>query len=225
MCGRFTITVTMEEVESICEAQFEKQKDELTLFPPNYNAAPGQKLPVITNEDAGKIVNYKWGLIPFWAKDPATGYKLINARSETIRDKPSFKNAFKKRRCRVLADGYYEWDKKGKEKKPYRITMKNGELFSFAGIWETWTDREKNEVRTFSIITTEANELTKKLHDRMPCILDPKQENDWLNTELPDEIAFELLKQYPSSKMDVYEVSNKVNSPKNNSPELIKRIK
>jgi putative SOS response-associated peptidase YedK len=225
MCGRFTITVTMEEVEKLCEAEFEKQEDELMLFPPNYNASPGQKLPVITNEAPNKIVNYRWGLIPFWAKDPTIGYKLINARSESILEKPSFKNAFKKRRCLIPADGYYEWDKKGKEKKPYRITLKNGELFSFAGIWETWTDKSKNQIRTFSIITTEANELTKKLHDRMPCILNLEQKSDWLDIDLPEEVASEMLKQYPSSKMKMYEVSPKVNSPKNNTPDLVKPVK
>lgn len=223
MCGRYTVTKTPEEIEKRFQAEFER-KDEETLFEPNYNAAPNQKLPVITNETPNKIVEYRWGLIPFWAKDASIGSRMINARAESLLEKPSFKAAFKKRRCLVIADGFYEWKKGEKEKIPYRITLKNGELFSFAGLWESWTDENDNKVRTFTIITTDANEITEKIHNRMPCILEKKDEKLWLKEELHPEDALKLLIQFPSSDMRAYEVSKSVNSPKNNNKDIIKPV-
>jgi putative SOS response-associated peptidase YedK len=223
MCGRFTITKSMEEIEERFNAEFEKI-DEDSLFAPNYNASPSQKLPVITNTDSGRIVKYTWGLIPSWVKSPSSEYKMINARSETLLEKPSFKNAFRRRRCLVLADGYYEWQKSGKKKTPYYIKLKTGELFAFAGLWETWTDKNKNEIRSFTIITTEANELTKKIHDRMPCILEMKAEKNWLNMEISQQEAKEMLIRYPSEKLQMSKISLRVNSPQNNDPLLIEPV-
>ncbi len=190
-----------------------------------YNAAPSQNLPVITNAAPERIVHYRWGLIPFWAKDAKVGYKMINARRETLTEKETFRYALNKRRCLVLADSYYEWKKTDKIKIPYRILMKNGEPFAFAGLWETWTDNQDNETRSFTIITTDPNELSAKIHNRMPCILRKEDEQRWLNTSLPTEKVVGLLKEYPAGEMKAYEVSTLVNSPNNNVPEVIKELK
>ncbi|MGA2668259.1 MAG: SOS response-associated peptidase [Ignavibacteria bacterium] len=224
MCGRFTIITPIEKLIEQFEADLLEEDLKGTLFP-NYNAAPGQKLLVITNTAPRQISLYRWGLIPYWAKDPAIGYKLINARSETITEKSAFKNAFKKRRCIILADSYFEWEKKGAKKIPYRILMKNDKPFAMAGIWETWKNTEGKEVYSFSIITTEANSLTKDIHDRMPCILDKKKIKMWLDTNIPEPAALQLLKPYPNAEMKLYEVSTLVNSPKNNSPQIIEPVK
>jgi len=219
MCGRFTI---ITPVEKLIE-EFEAQMFEDTFFP-NYNAYPGQKLPVITNELPSKINLYVWGLIPYWAKDSAIGFKLINARAETLMEKDSFKNAVKRRRCLVLADSYYEWKKAGKLKIPYRILLKNEKPFALAGIWETWRDRDNKEIRTFSIITTKANPLTEGIHDRMPCLLDKRSRALWLNNTVPEAQALNLLKPYPSEEMKYYEISTLVNSPDNNTPAVIEPV-
>jgi putative SOS response-associated peptidase YedK len=224
MCGRFTIITPIEKLVEQFEARLLEDDLKGTLFP-NYNAAPGQKLLVITNTSPKQISLYRWGLIPYWAKDPAIGYKMINARSETLTEKASFKNAFKKRRCIILADSYFEWEKQSGKKIPYRILMKNEKPFAMAGIWESWKDADGNEIFTFSIITTEANSLTKDIHDRMPCILDQKKIKMWLDTNIPEPAALQLLKPYPRTEMKLYEVSTLVNLPRNNSPEVIKPAK
>lgn len=219
MCGRFTI---ITPVEKLIE-EFEAQLFEDTFFP-NYNAAPGQKLPVITNEMPKKIKLYVWGLIPYWAKDPSKGFKLINARAETLLLKPSFKNALKRRRCLVLADSYFEWKSEWNQKIPYRILLRDEKPFALAGIWETWKDRDNKEIRTFSIITTKANQLTSKIHERMPCLLDKKSRALWIDNNFPEAEAINLLEPYPSEEMKYYEVSTLVDSPKNNIPAVIEPV-
>lgn len=217
MCGRYSITFSGEELENEFDA---KLTDD---FYPNYNAAPSQNLPVITNDTPHKIELFRWGLVPHWAKDLNIGNKMINARSETILEKPSFKNAFKTQRCLVLADGYYEWKNENSQKTPYRIVLKDKNIFAFAGIWETWKSEDKI-IKTFSIITTEANQYLHDIHNRMPVILEKEHIKPWLDKKLSIEDAYSLLKPQPSENFKAYEVSKKVNSPVNNIPELIKAV-
>ncbi len=214
MCGRFQLSVKGKQISERFNVEVFDE-----FYKPNYNCAPSQKLPVITNTEQNKLSYYKWGLVPFWAKDPKIGYKLINARAETILEKPSFNNALKNRRCLVPANGFYEW-KKDKNKTPYRIFLKTENIFSMAGIWETWNDAENRPMHTFSIITTEANELIESIHNRMPVILSPEDENNWLNNEDVQSLQ-KLLIPFDSLKMTTYTVSNKVNSPKNKTEEII----
>ena len=174
MCGRFQLSV---KGRHISERSNVEVFDE--FYKPNYNCAPSQKLPVITNTEPEKLSYFKWGLIPFWAKDPRIGFKLINTRAESIAEKPSFRTAFKKRRCLVPANGFYEW-KKDQNKTPYRIHFNRDELFAMAGIWETWKDGEDKLVHTFSIITTMPNALMEPIHQRMPVILPKEEEQRWL---------------------------------------------
>ncbi|MCK4287790.1 MAG: SOS response-associated peptidase, partial [Bacteroidales bacterium] len=149
-----------------------------------------------------KLSFFRWGLIPFWAKDLSIGNRLINARAETVTQKPSFKNSFQQKRCLVLSDGFYEW-KKGKDKIPYRVFLKNNALFSMAGIWDTWKDAEGKPIHSFAIITTSPNELMKNIHQRMPVILNINDEKNWLENNNTDELS-KLLKPYPSDEMTAY---------------------
>jgi putative SOS response-associated peptidase YedK len=207
MCGRFAITATKKDLEERFSSKFELD------WKPNFNAAPTQQLPIILNDDLHKITFAKWGLIPFWAKDEKIGYKMINARAETIQEKKTYKSAFEKRRCLVLASGFYEWKKTKEGKKPYYFQTKDS-LFAMAGIWE-----KKDDKVSFSIITTKANKLTLKIHDRMPVILEKKEENLWLAHSSPA-----LLDSYPASKMTMRPVSTNVNSVKNNNKNLLSII-
>lgn len=216
MCGRFTLT------ENIIQLQAFFQFDNDIEAAPRYNIAPGQQiLTVVSNgkERIGRTM--KWGLVPFWAQDEKIGYKLINARGETIDTKPSFKHAFQRRRCLILADGFYEWKKLEDRKQPYRFTMKDKKPFAFAGIWETWA-KGGEPVVTCTIITTSPNEVTADVHDRMPVILPEHTYDAWLDPSFQqvDKLK-ELLKPYPAEAMEKYEVSTLVNSARNESRELI----
>ncbi len=163
-----------------------------------------------------------WGLIPSWAKDPSIGNKMINARAETLLEKPSFKRLVGKRRCLVLTDGFYEWRKEGKRKVPMRMLLKTRELFAFAGLWDRWKKPDGNEFQSFTIITIDANDLLRPIHDRMPVILGRDGEEKWLNPDLKDPSELlPLLKPYPSELMEAYDVSPLVNSPRNDRPECI----
>lgn len=214
MCGRFQLSVKGKQISERFNVEVFDE-----FYKPNYNCAPSQKLPVITNTEQNKLSFFKWGLVPFWAKDPKIGYKLINTRAETILEKPSFKNAFKKRRCLVPANGFYEW-KKDKNKTPYRIFLKSEAIFSMAGIWENWKDAEGRPLHSFSIITTKSNELMGSIHSRMPVILSPDDEKEWLTND--DEKSLKaLLAPFESAKMQAYTISKKVNTPKNNTDEII----
>ena len=215
MCGRFSIAKEAEDIV----ARFETKL--ANAFSKNFNAAPTQSLPVVTNKEPEVINFYRWGLIPFWAKDPSIGNRMINARAETINEKSSFKNIFKNKRCLVISDGFYEWKRIEAKKQPYRIVLKSEELFSYAGLWDSWNDGEGNYLNTFIIITTEANEMMKELHDRMPVILYKEDEMKWLNNDSDSSFLTDLLKPYPSDFMKMYPVSNMVNSIHNNSSDLI----
>jgi len=210
MYGRYTLRQSPAEVAK----QF-SLFDGIPDFPPNYNAAPTHLMPVVRD---GKLDLLRWGLIPFWAKDAKIGYKMINAKAETVAEKPSFRAAFKKRRCLVPADAFIEWLKDGKRKRPYLISLKKSPLFAFAGLWETW-DKGGELIESFTIITTDANKLLAKLHDRMPVILHPKDYQRWQRCD-PDE-ARELLRPYPAKEMQGVEVSPLVNNVKNNKAEYL----
>jgi putative SOS response-associated peptidase YedK len=224
MCGRFTLFADFNEIidRFAIEAAIEEE-----LYNPSYNVAPSHSVLSVINDGQKNRLGYlKWGLIPPWAKDEKIGYKLINARAETLLDKPSFRDAFKKRRCLIIADSFYEWKRYGhKTKAPMRIKLKNNQLFAMAGLWERWKSPSGNMVYSCSVITTLPNELMKEIHDRMPVILTPEDESVWLNPNTEDLTHLnQLLKPLPEDLMEAYEVSQFVNSPKNNSPNLIQPI-
>lgn len=213
MCGRFQLSLKGKHISERFNIEVFDE-----MYSPSFNCAPAQRLPVITNTTQGELSSFKWGLIPFWARDPKVGFKLINTRAETIREKPSFKQAFIKRRCLIPANGFYEWRKS--DKLPFRIFLKNEALFAFAGIWEVWKDAEEKPIHTFSIITTSPNKLMESIHDRMPVILPREDEDAWLTEQNPDLLQ-KLLVPFNSSKMEAYSISKKVNSPRNNGFEIV----
>lgn len=210
MCGRFSFVFT----KKIIEKRFDLS--DTGNYEPRYNCAPSQKLAVITNQNPDKLSFFKWGLVPSWAKDTAIGNKMINAKAETITEKPSFKNAIQQRRCLIPVDSFYEWNK---EKEPYHFFLKGEEPFALAGIWDSWKDQNNNLTTTFSIITTEANDLLKLFHTRMPAIIDRNYEKKWLLSENTNELM-ELLKPYDPTEMVCYKISKLVNSAANETPEI-----
>jgi putative SOS response-associated peptidase YedK len=221
MCGRFTNKAKPEQIEN----EFKVGRKNSILFEPRYNIAPSQTINVVFAPETERILaQLKWGLVPSWAKDSEIGNRMINARAETIAEKPSFREAFKSRRCIIPASGFYEWQKKGtKAKQPFYFYLKEKEVFGFAGLWDTWIDkRTGEELETCAIITTEANRVLEPVHDRMPVILQPKDYEQWLDAKEKDtEKLQKLLAPYPAAEMDLYEVSKSVNIPSNDSPELI----
>ena len=214
MCGRFQLSVKGKQISERFNTEVFDE-----MYKPSYNCAPSQFLPVITNKNSSQLSFLKWGLIPFWAKDSKVGFRNINTRAETIDDKPSFRDAFAKRRCLIPANGFYEW-KNNKKRIPFRIALADDELMAFAGIWDQWKDAEGRTITTFSIITTVANSLIRSIHHRMPVILDPKNEEQWLKDDNKTALK-KLLVPLAADKMLIYEISDLVNSPKNNSSELI----
>lgn len=198
----------------------------LERIEPRYNIAPSQEVPIIIKQSPNKVVMMKWGLIPHWAKDPKIGYKTINARAETIADKPMFRSSLKSKRCLVPASGFYEWQATKQGKIPHYIHLDKEPLFAFAGLYDVWKNDKKGEIYTFTIITTSPNELIKKIHDRMPAVLKQSDEDKWLDTEnIAVEIALKMLAPYRASDMEAYPISRKVNSPENDTPDLIVRTK
>jgi putative SOS response-associated peptidase YedK len=224
MCGRFTLTATMEELlDRFDIGIFTDQED----YTPSYNIAPSQRVIAVINDGQKNKMGYlKWGLLPPWAKDKAFGNKLINARSESLLEKPSFRTAFQKKRCLIIADSFYEW-KRGNEKNktPMRIKLKSNQLFAMAGLWERWQSPEGTSLFTCTVITTSPNLLVKEIHDRMPVILQPKDEKIWLDPSIQDpRILMPLLVPLQENLMDAYEVSSMVNSPTHNTIDLIQEI-
>ncbi len=201
-------------------------ESEPTSYEPKYNIAPGQNVPVIIkDEDERKCVIMRWGLVPQWSNDPLIGFQMINARAETVAQKPDFKNSLRKRRCIVPCSGFYEWKKVDKKTKiPYYIKPENDNFFAFAGLWDTW-NKDGGNLTTFAIITTTPNELIEPIHDRMAVILSKEDEQIWLdpNNQNPDELV-SLLKPYPSEEMQVYEISIFVSNTRNEGPECIEPI-
>ncbi len=217
MCGRYSFAIEDELIKERFGISVRS-----AIYKARYNCAPSQELAVISNAHPDELRCFRWGLIPFWAKSPSISYKMINAKAETIDERPAYRNAFKKRRCLVPADGFYEWKKNG-SKIPYRIVLKNGDPFAMAGIWEKWVSRDGEIIHSFSIITTEPNELMAPVHDRMPVILLPETEKMWLD-DTSEEVLKGLLKPYPPGLMKAFPVSTLVNSPKNDSPEISKPL-
>lgn len=219
MCGRFTLTVNPAEVQETFSAISFPQK-----FAPRFNIAPTQPVLVIPNDDQNTADFFVWGLIPMWAKDPSIGSRMINARGETLEEKPAFRSSLKYKRCLILADGFYEW--KGAEgkkvKTPFFIHMKDRKPFAFAGLWDSWNSPDGSLVKSCTIITTEPNELTGIIHNRMPVILHPRDYAKWLNPspQTPDQLK-PLLKPFAADLMDAYPVSTLVNTPANDRPELV----
>jgi putative SOS response-associated peptidase YedK len=208
MCARITILV----IPQIIKERFDI--DTLIDFH-NYNVAPSDQVITIVNRSTLDLEKMKWGLIPHWTEDKESARTFINARSETINEKRSFKEAFRKKRCLVLANGYYEWQKSGKRRIPMYIRLKDHSLFSFAGIYGDGISPEGTKITSCSIITTTPNELTKEIHDRMPVILSHSQEKSWLSkSQQPDDLQ-EMLKPYPADEMEAYQVSTKVNTIRN----------
>lgn len=219
MCGRYTLALPAITVSN----RFNVQIDPANYYE-HYNAAPGQSLPVITHDQPSIVQNLKWGLVPFWAKDIRIGYKMINARSETILEKPAFRQTIKTSRCLVLGDSYFEWQKIGKEKIPFRIMLKDEQPFAMAGIWSRWLDAEERSLHTFSILTVAANDLTLPVHDRMPAILMPATEREWINMDVSPVEALKLVAPYETEGMKMYRVSDLVNKASNDFPELLEPI-
>lgn len=217
MCGRYTLaTPTQKLAESF--SGFEVPAE----LPPRYNVAPTQPIAVVANNGQHKVEFFQWGLIPSWAKDPKIGNQMINARAETLGEKPAFRNAYKRRRCLVLADGFYEWRKEEDgAKTPMYIRLASGDPFAFAGLWEMWQTAE-DTILSCTIITTDPNDLMAQIHNRMPVILPPAAYEQWLDPaeRRPDDLQG-LLHPYPTELMTAYPVSKMVNSPKNDSPALI----
>jgi putative SOS response-associated peptidase YedK len=195
-----------------------------SLLSPSYNAAPSQGLPAILSANPQSITLSRWGFLPEWADGRPDVKPLINARAETVATKPFFKQAFRTKRCLVLADGFYEWKRTGRGKVPYRIALKTEEPFAFAGIWSTVHDAQDRLVTTFAIITTDANGVVAEVHDRMPVILHPQDEAAWVNPESSPEQAQALLRPFPAELLSVYAVSPKVNAPAHNTPDILRRV-
>lgn len=219
MCGRFTLAVEGEVIKKQFRVDFDEDD-----YRPGYNIAPGQSILAVVKQRGQRVIAaLHWGLIPGWAKDKAIGYKIINARAETIAVKPAFKESFVRRRCLIPADGFFEWKKENGSKLPYRILLPDRQVFAFAGIWDSWTSPLGITVVSCTIITTRANEFMQKLHDRMPVILaEAARQDAWLEANNVEALSC-LLQPY-QGKMEAYRVSTVVNSPRNNSPEVIKVV-
>lgn len=226
MCGRFVRFSSMRILGELFQCPAPPE------VPARYNVAPTQPLPVVRVLRAGEggvgreWAVVRWGLIPPWADDPSIGNRLINARAETAAEKPSFRNAFKKRRCLVPADGFYEWPKTAKKgpKQPYLIRLKSGQPFAFAGLWESWTSPDGEVIESCTILTTEANEALSAIHDRMPVIIAPEDYDRWLDPATPLEEVQSLLRPYPAEEMERVAVSTLVNNPRHDAPECVEPL-
>lgn len=225
MCGRYTLHSSKEDIEEHFDAKTESNGD---LYEPRYNIAPGTINPVVVRNDAGHrmITGYRWGLIPPWADDENTGYNMINARAETLQEKKTYKKPFQYRRCIIPANGFYEWKTEERKKQPFYIRLLSEELIGFAGLFERWAPKNQKEVYSYTIITTEANALVQPLHDRMPVILKKQDYGTWLDPQQQDLDRLQgLLQPYDEiTHMATYRVTDEVNKPQNDKPELIQPI-
>jgi putative SOS response-associated peptidase YedK len=216
MCGRFTLVTPFMVVTERFHSAAPRN------LHPRYNIAPGQDVLCVIRAGENRIEPLRWGLIPSWAKDPAIGNRMINTRAETVAEKPSFRNAFEKRRCFVVADGFYEWRKTGKGKVPVYITLRSKSLFGLAGLYEIWIAPDGQEIRTCTIITTDSNDLVRPFHARMPVILPQDAEDRWLDPRENDRVHLQaLLRSYPAEEMDAYDVATVVNSTRHDEPDWI----
>jgi len=220
MCGRYALA---QEYEAL-KIRFGFADDVRAFaFRPRYNIAPSQLNPVIIGDDEKKLRLMRWGLVPHWAKDISIGNKLINARSETAAEKPSFRDSFRNRRCLVPATGFFEWKKlpEGNRKQPMLIRVTDQEIFAFAGLWSSWSDLSGKEIVTYAILTTEANEVLKPIHNRMPVIFRQEDEDKWLGTSSDSAHLIDLMCPYPSEYINASPISTVVNSPENDVPECV----
>lgn len=220
MCGRFSRTQNGEQLQ----ARFGFEPEGLELEP-RYNFAPGQEGAVVVEDKGRRLRLMRWGLVPSWSKEAKAGYKMINVRAESLGQKPTFKGLLRKKRCLVPADGFYEWRQTASGKKPMRYVLKDRAPFAFAGLWDRRQDAGVQELYTFTIITTRANELIKPGHERMPVMLKPEHEQAWLDSQLDDPHVLEdLLAPFPSELMEGYAVSTVCNSPTREGPECIQPV-
>lgn len=222
MCGRYVLAVDPDTLQQAFDLS------NVPDFPPRFNIAPTQFSPVITNEARDEATLLRWGLIPSWSKDASIAASLINARADSAPEKPSFRSAFKRRRCLVPATGFYEWKKSedGKSKTPLYIQVSDTPLFAMAGLWEVWKQPDTGElIKTYTILTTDANEFMQPIHTRMPVILRREDYDLWLQEdEVPADVLRPLLKPFTAGAMKAYEVSKAVNRPANDSPLLIEPV-
>lgn len=228
MCGRYSLIATVDQLIEEFGLVGVADGDEIEA---RYNIAPSQNIPVVRVRDGGlRLDQLKWGLVPSWAKDPEIGHRMINARSETLAEKPSFRAALKRRRCIIPASGFFEWKRDGKKRVPYYFRAKSGNLFGLAGLWEHWgegegADGRQGRLETCTIITTSANRVVGKVHDRMPVIIKKSNYSAWL--DIGGEIAGgvgEIFSPYPEDEIETYEVSSEVNSPKTDGGRLIEPV-
>lgn len=224
MCGRYSLTTAPEALRRLFNF------DNMPNLAPRYNIAPTQDVPVIRRADGGDDANgrrlamMRWGLVPSWSKDIGRSAPMINARAETVAEKPSFRAAFKSRRCLVPADGFYEWRLENDKKQPFRIGLKGGAPFAFAGLWEQWESPDGDRIESAAIVTTEANEKLRPIHARMPVILDPNDYDQWLGATA-EQAAPTLLRPYPPEDMAFYRVGLRVNSVRYDDADCISPLK
>jgi putative SOS response-associated peptidase YedK len=221
MCGRFALIDPAEQLAM----QFDLPA--IADLTPRYNIAPTQPVLAVRQAQGNGAREWallRWGLIPSWSKDIAIGNRLINARGETVAEKPSFRAAFKRRRCLIPASGFYEWQKQGKTKQPIYITPANGEMFALAGLWESWQGTDGSELESCTIVTTTPNELMTPIHNRMPVIVAPEDYDTWLDSEPEPSLGLHLIRPYPSDLMQVTAVSTYVNSPRNEGPQCVEPV-
>jgi len=222
MCGRLTLRASCKDVAELF------QLSELPPLEPRYNVAPSQDVLVVRRHPAAwarDAAMLRWGLIPSWATDTSIGSRLINARSETAAEKPAFRRAFRERRCLVPADGFYSWQQQGRRKQPFFIYLKDGHLFAFAGLWESWKGGAGEVIETFTILTTIANDLVRPIHEPMPVILDPQHYDVWLDPAPGDvSVLKPLLQPYPAERMTAVRVGPLVNKPRNEGSQCAQPI-
>jgi putative SOS response-associated peptidase YedK len=226
MCGRYTLTVSLPDLVDVFDVP-----PPTFHYGPRYNIAPTQDAPVVAQDSRGRRMGLlRWGLVPSWARDPGMGSRLINARAETVAQKPAFRQAFRGRRCLIPADGFFEWKEEEKgsggkgSKRPYWIHRGGGELFGFAGLWERWAPPEGDPLHTFTILTIEAAEAIRAIHPRMPLILHPSSWDRWLHPETAPEELQGLLEPHVPADLRAHPVSSVVNSPRNDGPDCIAKV-
>jgi putative SOS response-associated peptidase YedK len=229
MCGRFTITVEWDEL--LLRFMLDRRPGK---YQPRYNLAPGQAIPAIiggirdkgADQAANRFGELQWGLVPSWSADAKGGFRMINARSETVAEKPAFRQLLERKRCLIPADGFYEWKTTGKSKQPYRFITRAGGLFAMAALYDTWASADGSKLHTCTILTTEANELVAEIHPRMPVILQPEAERFWLDRSVQAKgELLPLLAAYPAELMDRYEVDAKVGKVQWDEPECIQPLR
>lgn len=228
MCGRFA----RKSTQQVLAEWFDLELEKMPWFAPSYNAAPQSTQPVVRpSRDTGRqeATLMRWGLVPFWAKDAKIAYSTINARAEDAAAKPAFREALKKRRCLVPADAFYEWQRlEGKNKQPFAFALASGEPYAFAGLWECWRPKEPADatpLESFTILTTDPNELMEPVHNRMPVILDPKDYRRWLDPGDPACPPVDLLRPYPAERMIAWPIGDRVGNVRNNDPELLEILR